>query len=204
MSKDPAFLFYYQDYAWGTRHMSYEEKGRYMDLLCEQADYGAIEPEHFHAVAGNKQKIIEKFSTNSKGYFYNKRLREVMEKRKIFCKSRSQNRLGKKQVINTSKSSVELMGNRNGNRNGIENTIKKGGCRGKHSFGKSPYFDKKVFSDALQGWAGEKIEHYYNAAIEYSESKGTKYLNWIMAVKSWDRRKPYQERGKNAKSSWEE
>jgi len=42
MAKDPAFLFYYQDWLVGTYFLNRKEKGAYMDLLCYQADKGYL------------------------------------------------------------------------------------------------------------------------------------------------------------------
>jgi len=57
------------------------------------------------------------------------------------------------------------------------------------------------FANALQGWSKEKMVHYYNACIEYSGSKGEMYCDWILAVKSWDRRTPYKEQNGDTKIS---
>jgi hypothetical protein len=40
MSKDPAFLFYPNDYIGGTMGMTFEEKGAYMELLMLQFNRG--------------------------------------------------------------------------------------------------------------------------------------------------------------------
>ena len=44
--KDPAFLFYYQDFLVGTSFMSNEVIGAYIKILCYQADKGSISKEH--------------------------------------------------------------------------------------------------------------------------------------------------------------
>jgi len=61
---------------------------------------------------------------------------------------------------------------------------------GKHLFKHSPYFELKQFSARLENWPVEKIAYYHQAAIDYSDANGTQYLNWIAAVKNWDRRRP--------------
>jgi hypothetical protein len=48
----------------------------------------------------------------------------------------------------------------------------------------------KQFSARLENWPVEKIAYYHQAAIDYSDANGTQYLNWIAAVKNWDRRRP--------------
>jgi hypothetical protein len=58
----------------------------------------------------------------------------------------------------------------------------------KHPFEESPYFDKKVFKDALPDWTQERLRKYYDAAITYSGANGGRYLDWILAVKNWYRK----------------
>jgi hypothetical protein len=76
------------------------------------------------------------------------------------------------------------------------------------SFEKSDIFDFNVFKTKFNDWAPDKIQHYYESALAYSESKGVKYLNWASAIKNWDRKNPYSqiknknnyEQGKNERN----
>jgi hypothetical protein len=69
--------------------------------------------------------------------------------------------------------------------------------KNKHSFEKSPIFDKKEFAKAFPEWSKDKLLNYYESALLYSQSKGAKYLNWVSAIKNWDRIKPYNANGKS-------
>ncbi len=60
--------------------------------------------------------------------------------------------------------------------------------KGKHSFENSPYFNFNKFKYALPKWTRQKIQLYYDKAVGYSEANGGKYLNWISAVKNWERK----------------
>jgi len=40
--KDPAVLFYFQDFLVGTEFMTDEEVGKYIRILCHQADKGPL------------------------------------------------------------------------------------------------------------------------------------------------------------------
>jgi len=95
MAKDPAFLFYYQDWLVGTYFLNRKEKGAYMDLLCYQADKGYLTTEIINEVLNGDiecwQKLKDKF-IEEEGKFYNKRLKEEREKRKLYSESRSKNR----------------------------------------------------------------------------------------------------------------
>jgi hypothetical protein len=64
------------------------------------------------------------------------------------------------------------------------------------TFDKSEYFNFEKFRQALPEWSEEKCKHYYDSALNYSESKGAKYINWISAIKNWDRKESYETRTK--------
>jgi hypothetical protein len=66
-----------------------------------------------------------------------------------------------------------------------------------HLFADSEYFNFEKFTLKLSDWSNEKCKFYYDAAIGYSESKGAKYLDWIAAVKNWDRKQPYTKKQNN-------
>ena len=58
----------------------------------------------------------------------------------------------------------------------------------KHSFEKSPYYDYEKFKKELPDWNESKIKKYYDSAVNYSGANGGKYLNWVLAVKNWERK----------------
>jgi len=60
-----------------------------------------------------------------------------------------------------------------------------------HLFSDSEYFEYEKFCLKLPDWPNDKCKFYHEAAIGYSESKGAKYLDWIAAVKNWDRKQPF-------------
>lgn len=99
MAKDPAFLFYYQDFAYGTRKLTFEEKGAYIELLCEQADSGHLSINDIKRILKNSfhiwDAICEKFITDDKGCFYNEVLELHLLKRRNFTESRKNNLKGK-------------------------------------------------------------------------------------------------------------
>lgn len=64
----------------------------------------------------------------------------------------------------------------------------------KHSFNHSDFYSFEKFREALPEWSEEKCQHYHRAATEYSGSKGAKYLDWRLAVMSWDRKEPFEQR----------
>ena len=99
MAKDPAFLFYYQDFLVGTDHFTNEETGAYIRCLCHQAHKGEISNNHMLKICQRQdvhKTVKEKFKQNIDGMFFNERLNDVMEKRRNYSESRRKNRIGNK------------------------------------------------------------------------------------------------------------
>ena len=92
MAKDPAFLFYYQDFLVGTSFMTFEEIGAYIKILCFLADRQYLTEEQILKKIPKHiwEAICCKFEKNEIG-FYNKRLQIEVNKRKKFTKSRREN-----------------------------------------------------------------------------------------------------------------
>mgnify|MGYP003564181339 FL=1 len=92
MAKDPAFLFYPNDWIGGTMGMSFEEKGVYMELLMMQFNLGHMDGRMIGQQVGQAwDKVRHKFKQDANGLWYNTRLEEEKEKRKNFCESRRNN-----------------------------------------------------------------------------------------------------------------
>ena len=98
MSKDPAFLFYPNDYIGGTMGMTFEEKGAYMELLMTQFNRGHMTSHMIAQVVGqNWDKLKDKFIKDENGLWYNERLEEEKFKRQNYTKSRRNNVSGNNQ-----------------------------------------------------------------------------------------------------------
>lgn len=98
MSKDPAFLFYGQDFYGGTRIMLPEERACYVDLMIYQHQNEYI-PNDLKRVlmfcsGVNEATLIAtleaKFKQCEKGW-YNERLKKVIEERENYSKKQSEN-----------------------------------------------------------------------------------------------------------------
>ena len=95
MSKDPAFLFYPNDYIGGTMGMTLEEKGAYIELLMMQFNRGHMGGHMIGQAIGQLWDTVKvKFVQDDKGLWYNERLEEEQDKRKQFTDSRKNNLLG--------------------------------------------------------------------------------------------------------------
>lgn len=96
--KDPAFLFYSNDFYEGTRMMLPEERACYIDLMIYQHQRGYIpdDPKRLALYCSGvseatlKGVLEAKFKHSDKGW-YNERLFEIMEDRKAYSSKQSEN-----------------------------------------------------------------------------------------------------------------
>lgn len=101
MAKDPAFLFYPNDWLGGTLGMTLEQKGAYIELLMLQFNRGHMTSHMIaHTVGQVFDGIKEKFIQDANGCWYNVRLEEEKDRRKRFTDSRKNNKLGINQYKN--------------------------------------------------------------------------------------------------------
>jgi hypothetical protein len=91
MSKDPAFLFYPDNWLGGTMHMQRITRACYLDLMLLQFHVGAFSLEQMQECLGpdvDKWELIkDKFECENSRY-YNERLRIEINKRSGYCESR--------------------------------------------------------------------------------------------------------------------
>lgn len=91
MAKDPAVLFYTSDFLSGTAFFTFEERGKYITLLCEQHQNGNIPEHHFLKICDPASPVGKKFKKNNDGNYYNERMKEEKERRQKYSESRSKN-----------------------------------------------------------------------------------------------------------------
>jgi hypothetical protein len=90
--KDPAVLFYTQDFLVGTISMSYEEKGRYITLLCIQHQKGFLTEKDLRLHLTEEDiEVFAKFTKDADGKYYNQKLRDEAERRKTYTANRLKN-----------------------------------------------------------------------------------------------------------------
>lgn len=127
MAKDPAVLFYYQDFLVGTAFLTNEQVGAYQRILCHLFDKGTLAETDMKKICITSEcwnAIKDKFVQDENGELYNVRSREEKLKRVKFSESRANNRKNKEYPYNSkedmkniSLSSDEDMENENGNIN---------------------------------------------------------------------------------------
>ena len=92
MSKDPAFLFYPNDWLGETMGMTFEQKGAYLELLMLQFNRGHMPLPLIHQVVGALWEAVkEHFEADEEGRYYNLRLEEEVQRRRTYCASRRKN-----------------------------------------------------------------------------------------------------------------
>lgn len=169
--KDPAFLFYYQDFLVGTEFMTHEERGIYITMICHLADKGFLSREHMHSICKGcafSSLLISKFTVDENGNYFNKRLRAEMEKRRLYTESRRKN----------AKAYAQHMENENENEN--INVVK----------------DKKAFNlptiEEVRAYCKERGNdvdpskwHNFYSAKGWMIGKN-KMKDWKAAVRTWE------------------
>lgn len=110
MAKDPAFLFYPNDYIGGTMGMTFEEKGAYIELLMLQFNRGHMTSHMIGQTIGQLwDNIKSKFAQDDDGLYYNVRLELEINKRKEYTASRRNNISGVNQYTSQKRSYVHDM-----------------------------------------------------------------------------------------------
>lgn len=90
--KDPAYLFYSQDFYTGVATMTFEDRGKYISILCLMHQQGRMTEETIRFVVGSVSvNLKSKFKIDENGFWYNERLEIEIEKRKNFVASRINN-----------------------------------------------------------------------------------------------------------------
>lgn len=156
--KDPAVLFYFQDFLVGTEFMTDEEVGKYIRILCHQADKGALTEVQLKRICRTNlvpYAIMEKLRQDENGNYYQQRMKIEREKRINYSESRRKNRETKVEDMNNICETYDKrMENENENINNKEN---KGAKKFNFDFIEEPY--KEAFNSWLQ-YKKERRESY--------------------------------------------
>lgn len=105
MAKDPAVLWYWNDWNGGTVTLNRHLKGCYMDLLHAQFNNGNLSLSEIKTVLASDfglawPTLQKKFKQDENGNFYNERLVTESIKRKSYTKSRRDNLNGDSHMEN--------------------------------------------------------------------------------------------------------
>lgn len=120
--RDPAMLWYWDNWYSGTQLLSRFLKGCYMDLLHAQFNNGHLSLEEIKTCLGSDfgqswPTLQKKFTRDENGMFFNERTELEKNRRAKFVESRSNNKSGRKKSYDKShdKHMINHMGDGNGN-----------------------------------------------------------------------------------------
>jgi len=196
MAKDPAFLFYSNDFLSGTFTMSDEQVGKYIRLLCLQHQkYELSEKDMLNICKSYDEDIYCKFVVNN-GKYYNDRLRNEAERRKAYSLSRKENRESTKNSLKikeeqkngktVSKSYVKHMETETETENRTKDKDKRAGKKILFSeteyYNDFPKFKEKFLTEKYKQY---DAEHYFEAVKNWSDGKGEKRIDWIAVARSF-------------------
>ena len=194
--KDPAFLFYSNDFLSGTMLMTDEETGQYIKLLCLQHQKGHLkEKDMLNICKSYNEEIFSKFKKDKDENYYNERLEYEVNKRKAYSESRRNNRRKKetyeKDMKNICNSYEEHMENENVNENiNININNSKRGSKGKKEEEKIHFAEFVSMTNAEH----EKLVSTYGKDFadqcilvldNYKGSSGKTYKNDYRAILNW-------------------
>ena len=200
--KDPAFLFYSNDFLSGTILMSNEEVGKYIRLLCLQHQRGHLKEKDMLNICNTyNEDIFSKFKKDEEGNYYNERLEYETNKRKAYSESRRNNRVSKekityeKDMLNICNSYEEHMENENENINKniiLNKDNRKRGSKGKKEEEKKHFAEfvsmtnaeyDKLVSTHGKSFADQcviTLDNYKGATGKTYKSDYRAILNWVV------------------------
>lgn len=92
MARDPAFLFYSQDFYTGVATLNWEDRGKFISILCLMHQQGRMQEETIRFLVGSiSVNLKSKFRIDENGFWYNERLEAEAAKRNSFTESRRLN-----------------------------------------------------------------------------------------------------------------
>jgi hypothetical protein len=90
--KDPAFMMYSGDFLSGTFTMNYEQRGKYITLMCIQHQKGYLTSADMKSVLNEEDYLLaEKFYKADDGNWYNQKMTDVINERKEYTAGRLKN-----------------------------------------------------------------------------------------------------------------
>lgn len=192
--KDPAFLFYSNDFLSGTLLMTDEETGQYIKLLCLQHQKGHLkEKDMLNICKSYNEEIFSKFKKDKDENYYNERLEYEVNKRKAYSESRRNNRRKKetyeKDMKNICNSYEEHMENENVNENINKNNSKRG-SKGKKEEEKIHFAEFVSMTNAeheklVSTYGKDFVDQCILVLDNYKGSSGKTYKNDYRAILNW-------------------
>lgn len=178
MQKDPAVLFYTQDFITGTLLMTDEQRGKYILLLCLQHQNGYLTEKDMLKICKTYDEDIWLKFQKVEDKYYNRRMVLESQKRKNYSDSRRKNREGNKEdMSNICESYVEHMENENEDSKEDKREDTKKGEKKKFI----PPIEAEVIAYFLsKGYKAEtaKKAFLYYTEMNWHDSRGSPIKSW--------------------------
>jgi hypothetical protein len=195
MAKDPAILFYTDNFLSGTMFFTDDQTGKYIRALCAQHQHGHLTKQQIDSIVKNDLEVMNKFKKDTSEKFYNERMETEINRRLKYTDSRRKNigeRWGKndkplsgKKIdlihmdIHNSPHMYNHMGNGNGNEIKDINDTEKEGMQGEKKKFVPPTFEeveKYCKENKHHGIAKRAFDGY--ATANWHDSQGKQIKSW--------------------------
>ena len=204
MSKDPAVLFYSSDFLTGTYTMSNEHIGMYIRLLCLQHQKGRLtEKDMINVCLTYVEDVYCKFIKDENGLYYNERMENETNRRRLFCESRRKSRMSNVRGTHVPRMETETITSVCNDVPELSNQVIKDTVKAKfvpptleevtlYAKSRGNHVDSTTFFD------------FFNAS-GWVDSKGKPVLNWKQKYITWESRsdsKVKQQEEKKERAKW--
>lgn len=185
--KDPAIVFYTSDFMVGVSNLTMEERGQYITLLCLQHQLGHLSKKIIQLNVPNiSEDVLNKFTIDEEGNYFNVRLQYEIEKRSKFIEHQRENgkkggrpkkeeKPNKTQIKPKTKAKLKPLEDEDDNENDNENIYK----YIEDNFNRllTPLEYNKI-----ESWSNEFNEDIIKYATEKAVFNNAKKFNYVEAI----------------------
>lgn len=185
-NKDPAVLFYTDDFLAGTMTMTDAQVGKYIRLLCLQHQQGHLPESTMLYICKKIDPVIwSKFTTDEDGLFYNQRMDEEIETRRKHTDKQRENvskrwaKTDTKPIPNAYQIDTKSIPLGNGNGNGNKRNI-------------PPLIDDvKDYCKERNNGVDPNVWYDFYSSKNWMIGKN-KMTDWKAAVRTWEAKRNQQ------------
>ena len=191
MAKDPAFLFYSNDFLTGTFTMTDKQVGQYIRLMCLQHQNNRLTEKQMLTVCKKRDpEVWSKFKQDEDGLYYNERLESEVQKRAAYCEKQRQRVLKRwnKDGSTDGNTTVLPLENENVNKdNSLVLERDKGGAGGKGKAFTPPTLEevKAYCRERGNDVDPEKFYSYFSEG-NWIDGRGNPVKNWKQKLITWE------------------
>jgi hypothetical protein len=189
MAKDPAFLFYSNDFLTGTYTMTDKQVGQYIRLLCLQHQTGRLTEKQMLSICKRKDADIwAKFLQDENGLYYNKKLAEEMQRRQAHREKQRENifKRWNKNGIESGNTTVLPLETETETITNISKGDK--GLKGKRGEFKNVLLTDEEYSKLCERFTANETDKAVEELSSYMRSKGKSYKDHYATLINWIKR----------------